>query len=128
MPENWIGVSTDLSGVIKPTKAVSMYQSLAFRNGAMLRDNLEVSNIVKDEVRGGLLVLATNGERFWAKKYVVTTKAWSTKLVKRVSGLELPIQPLETTMCYWRINEGHESEFAIGDDFPTFATYGDPNI
>ncbi|XVF89463.1 hypothetical protein PTKIN_Ptkin19aG0132400 [Pterospermum kingtungense] len=128
IPEDWIGVSCELGGVIKPTKAVSMFQTLAFKNGAFLRDNVEVNGITKDEARGGVLVSASNGEKFWGKKCVVTAGAWMKKLVKTVSGIELPIQPLETSVYYWRIKEGHEAEYAIGSDFPTFASYGKPYI
>ncbi|KAJ9167603.1 hypothetical protein P3X46_019220 [Hevea brasiliensis] len=128
LPENWIGVCSELGGVIKPTKAVSMFQALALRKGAILRDNIQVDNIVKDEVKGGVWVSSANGEKFLAKKCVITAGAWARKLVKTVNGLELPIQALETTVCYWRIKEGHEADFAIGGDFPTFASYGQPYI
>ncbi|KDP33459.1 hypothetical protein JCGZ_07030 [Jatropha curcas] len=127
MPENWIGICSELGGVIKPTKAVSMFQTLALRYGATLRDNTEVKNVVKDEVKGGMWVLTGNG-KFWCKKCVITAGAWINKIVKTVSGLHLPIQALETTICYWRIKEGHEDDFAIGGDFPTFASYGQPYI
>ncbi|KAG2286302.1 hypothetical protein Bca52824_045906 [Brassica carinata] len=99
IPENWIGVSTDLGGVIKPTKAVSMFQTLALKNGAVLRDNTKVANIKKDG-----------------------------KLVKTVAGIEFPVEPLETTVCYWRIKKGHEDKFAIDSEFPTFASYGAPYV
>ncbi|KAF5726297.1 sarcosine oxidase-like [Tripterygium wilfordii] len=128
IPENWLGLSTELGGVINPTKAVSMFQSLARKNGAVLRDNVEVEKIVKDEERGGIWVVTANGGPFWGRKCVLTAGAWTTKLVKTVTGLELPIQPLETTVCYWRIKEGHEGRFAIGGDFPTFASYSEPYI
>ncbi|KAL6207699.1 hypothetical protein ACLB2K_018653 [Fragaria x ananassa] len=129
IPEGWVGVATEHGGVIKPTKAVSMFQTLALQNGAVLRDNMEVVEIKRDEVRGGVWVgVGNNGERFWGKKCVVTVGAWTKKLVKTVGEFELPIQPLETTVCYWRIKEGHEAGFAIGGDFPTFASYGVPYV
>ncbi|KAI4337432.1 hypothetical protein L6164_015850 [Bauhinia variegata] len=124
IPEDWIGVFNELGGVIKPTKAVAMFQTLAYKNGAVLQDNTEVTNIKKDNVRGGVVVSTANGESFWSKKCVVTVGAWMKKLVKTVTRLELPIQPMETHVCYWRIKEGHEGKYAIGGDFPTFASYG----
>ncbi|VVA14931.1 PREDICTED: peroxisomal sarcosine oxidase [Prunus dulcis] len=128
IPEDWVAVATEHGGVIKPTKAVSMFQTLALQNGAVLRDNMGVKGVERDGVRGGVWVCTENGERFWGKKCVVTVGAWTTKLVKTVAGIELPIKPLETTVCYWRIKEGHEGGFAIGGDFPTFASYGDTYI
>lgn len=129
IPEDWVGIYTDFGGVIKPTKAVSMFQTLALQNGAVLRDNSEVKEIIKREgPNGGVLVITANGESFKGKKCVVTVGAWTRKLVKTVTGVEIPIQPLETTVCYWRIKEGHESDYAIGGDFPSFASYGNPYI
>ncbi|KAK8712012.1 hypothetical protein V6N13_147265 [Hibiscus sabdariffa] len=127
IPDDWIGVSCELGGVIKPTKAVSMFQMLALKNGALLRDNIKVVNIAKDGDRG-VTVTASTGEKFRGRKCVVTAGAWMRNLVKTVSGIELPIQPLETNVCYWRIKEGHEGKYAIGSDFPTFASYGQPYI
>ncbi|KAI3407180.1 Epidermal patterning factor-like protein [Psidium guajava] len=128
IPEDWIAVSTELGGVIKPTKAVSMFQALAFRRGAVLKDNMEVKDIKRDEVRGGMVVYTSRGDEFWGRKCVVTAGAWTKKLVHSVTGHELPIQPLETAVYYWRIKEGHEEKYAIGGGFPTFASYGQPYL
>ncbi|KAF7129338.1 hypothetical protein RHSIM_Rhsim10G0084800 [Rhododendron simsii] len=128
MPENWVAVVSKIGGVIKTTKAVSMFQTLAVKNGAVLRDGMEVREIERDDERGGVLVSTANGERFWGKKCVVTAGAWMKKLVGRVAKVEIPIMPLETCVMYWRIKEGHEAEFAIRSGFPTFASYGEPYI
>ncbi|PSS01038.1 Sarcosine oxidase [Actinidia chinensis var. chinensis] len=136
VPENWVCVVSEIGGVIKPTKAVSMFQTLAIRNGAVIRDNMEVREMERDDVRGGVWVSTASGERFWGRKCVVTAGAWMKKLVKRVSGMEIPIQPLEICVMYWRIRDGHEAEFAITagggtgshGGFPTFASYGEPFI
>lgn len=128
IPDDWLGMSHALGGVIKPTKATAMYQALAQKYGAVLRDNTEVVDIKRDNQNGGVMVVTAGGESFWGKKCVVTVGAWMKKLVKAVSGIELPIQPLETHVCYWRIKEGHEEEYAIGGDFPTFASYGETYI
>ncbi|XP_010548549.1 PREDICTED: probable sarcosine oxidase [Tarenaya hassleriana] len=129
IPENWVGITTEIGGVIKPTKAVSMFQTLAMRNGAVLRDNTKVDNIVKDEETGGGVVVSTaNGDKFLGKKCIITAGAWIPKLVKTVAGKDIPVEPLETTVCYWRIKEGHEGKFAIDGDFPTFASYSDPYV
>ena len=122
IPDDWIGLFNHLGGVIKPTKAVAMFQTLAHKNGAVLRDNTEVTNIEKDE--NGVAVFTAGGETFHGKKCVVTVGAWVNKLIKKVSGVELPVQPLETYAIYWRVKEGHEGDFAIGGDFPTFSSYG----
>ncbi|XP_062112271.1 probable sarcosine oxidase [Humulus lupulus] len=129
IPENWVGVYSDKGGVIKPSKAVSMFQTLALKNGAVLKDNSEVKEIKKiGGENDGVLVTIASGESFRGKKCVVTVGAWTRKLVKTVCGVELPIQPLETTVSYWRIKEGYVSDYAIDNGFPSFAGYGDPYI
>ncbi|RCU19903.1 FAD-dependent oxidoreductase, partial [Acinetobacter baumannii] len=77
MPEDWVGVVTEHGGVIKPTKAVSMFQTLALQNGAVLRDNMEVKGVERDGVRGGVWVSTAKGKRFWGKNCVVTVGAWT---------------------------------------------------
>lgn len=120
LPENWVGLSTEHGGILKPTKATAMFQTLAYKNGAVLKDNTKVTDIKND---GGVVVFTANGEKFRGKKCVVTVGAWANKLVKRIGGVEIPIKPVETHVCYWRIKEGHEGKFVIGGDFPTFASF-----
>lgn len=128
VPHDWVGLSTELGGVLKATKSVSMFQTLAIRRGAILRDNMEVIDVKKDEEKGGVWVHIANGKKFWGRKCVVTVGSWMRKLAKIVCGLDLPIQPLHTTICYWKIKAGFEGDFSPEGGFPTFASYGDPYI
>ncbi|CAL5205122.1 unnamed protein product [Lathyrus oleraceus] len=132
VPDDWAGLLTEHGGVIRAAKAVTMFQALARNHGAVLKDNVEVRDIKND---GGVVVLATaNGESFRGKKCVVTVGAWASKLVEKITGVQLPIQPLETLVCYWRIKEGYEGKFSIWGEFPTFASlgrvclYGSPSL
>ncbi|KAH6760768.1 FAD-dependent oxidoreductase family protein [Perilla frutescens var. hirtella] len=128
IPEDWIGVVTQHGGVIKPTKAVAMFQTLALRNGAVLRDNSEVIDINRDARTNEIIVFTAGGNSYRGGKCVITAGPWTRKLVKRVRGITLPIQPLETTVHYWKINQGHQGKFTIESGFPTFASYGEPYI
>nr|GMD43386.1 probable sarcosine oxidase [Ipomoea batatas] len=130
LPENWVGVVTEHGGVIKPTKAVSMFQALAVKHGATLRDHVEVNGVERDSLTGGISVTAKSGERFSGKKCVITVGAWVRKLVTEITGsrVVLPVQPLETNVSYWRIKEGHERDFTIENGFPSFASYGEPYV
>ncbi|ERN12452.1 probable sarcosine oxidase [Amborella trichopoda] len=125
LPENWVGLVTK-GGFIKPTKAVSMFQSLAMRRGAILKDNTEVLDIERESRGGGggggVRVISTKG-MFTSKKCVVTVGAWASRLAKRVSGIELPIRPLHTTVGYWRVRPEFWPEFLPENGFPTFACY-----
>lgn len=74
------------------------------------------------------MVRTATNEKFRGKKCVVTAGAWTKKLVYSVTGQQLPIQPMETAVWYWRIKEEHKEKDAIGRDFPTFTSYGQPYI
>ncbi|XP_047324804.1 probable sarcosine oxidase [Impatiens glandulifera] len=131
IPDDWIGVATELGGIIKPTKAVSMFQSLAMKHGAVIRDRIEVKGIepIDEQEGGGILISTTCGNQFRSSKCAITAGAWMKNLVKKVTGKHLPIQPVETSVFYWRIKQGHESDFTISPGkFPTFASYGNPYI
>ncbi|XP_071738260.1 probable sarcosine oxidase [Rutidosis leptorrhynchoides] len=130
IPDGWTAVVTEIGGVLKPTKAVAMFQTLAVKYGAVMRDKTEVVDIVIDEQRGGVVVSSKIGDKFWGKKCVVTAGAWVSKLVRNVSNGEtvLPIQAVETNVFYWKIKEGCEDGFTIGAGFPSFASYGEPYI
>ncbi|KAI3805974.1 hypothetical protein L1987_21862 [Smallanthus sonchifolius] len=129
IPEDWIAVVTELGGVLKPTKAVAMFQTLAIKHGAVLKDKTEIVDVEMDECRSGVLVSSRLGEKFWGRKCIVTAGAWMCKLVEKVGdrGMVLPIQPVETTVFYWKI-KGEEVDFSIGAGFPSFASYGEPYI
>ncbi|KAK7410322.1 hypothetical protein VNO78_01026 [Psophocarpus tetragonolobus] len=124
IPEDWVAVSNEHGGVIKPTKAVAMFQTLALRNGAVLKDNTKVVDIKKKKQGPGVEVLTAGGKKFSSKKCVVTAGGWAKKLVKAVSGVEVPIKAVETNVLYWRIKEGQEGKFAMGSGFPTFGSFG----
>lgn len=112
-PDDWIAVVTELGGVLKPTKAVAMFQTLAIKYGCVVRDRVEVVDVVVDECRGGVTVSGASDEKFWGKKCVVSGGAWVSKLVQKVSNgiVSLPVQPLETCVFYWRIKQGNVSCF-----------------
>lgn len=115
---------------MKATKAVAMFQSLAVRMGAVVRDRLEVVDITRKQGEETIMVRTTSGEEFHGGKCIITVGAWTRKLVKSVSGgvTDLPVQPQHTLICYWKVKPGHERELSVEAGFPTFASYGDPYI
>ncbi|KAK8967741.1 putative sarcosine oxidase [Platanthera guangdongensis] len=126
IPDGWIAVSTAVAGIIKPTKAVAMFHSLALRHGAVLKDRAEVESIERSG--GNIRISTADGRFFHGSKCVVTAGAWTRKLVKHVTGRDLPIHPLHTLIWYWKIKEGFESEMTPASGFPTFGSYGVPFV
>ncbi|KAK9946753.1 hypothetical protein M0R45_012200 [Rubus argutus] len=73
IPEGWVGLVTEHGGLIKPTKAVCpCSKRWRCRTAAVLRDNMEVMDMNRDEAKGGIWVKVANGERFLG-----VTSAWS---------------------------------------------------
>jgi len=130
--EGWVtAVSERGGGVLNATKAVAMFQALAVKKGAVVRDKTEVVGVRKgpEEEGGGVVVTTSAGAEFHGGKCVVMVGAWASKLVRSIAGgLELPIQPLHTMVLYWRIKPGRERDLAAESGFPTFSSYGDPHV
>ncbi|KAL6621247.1 hypothetical protein ACP70R_033679 [Stipagrostis hirtigluma subsp. patula] len=107
--DGWVAaVSEHGGGVLNATKAVAMFQALAVKKGAVVKDNAEVVGITKGR-DGGVVVKTSGGEEFHGAKC-------------------LPIQPLHTMVLYWRIKPGRERELTAEAGFPTFSSYGDPHV
>jgi len=47
VPDGWAAASSELGGVMKATKAVAMFQALAVKKGAVVRDRMEVVDIAR---------------------------------------------------------------------------------
>lgn len=126
----WVAaVSARGGGVLNATKAVAMFQALAAKKGVVIKDNAEVIDITKGPgPEGGVVVRTRAGEVFRAAKCVVTVGAWTSKSVKSIAGVELPIQPLHTMVMYWRVKPGKERDLTADSGFPTFSSYGDPHV
>ncbi|XP_040376004.1 probable sarcosine oxidase isoform X2 [Oryza brachyantha] len=129
VPDGWVAaVSEHGGGVLNATKAVAMFQALAVKEGGVIRDNAEVVGIVKKEGEAGVFVKTSGGEEFHGAKCVVTVGAWTSKLVRSVAGVDLPIQPLHMLVLYWKIKPGRERELTAEAGFPTFSSYGEPHV
>ncbi|CAO2192745.1 unnamed protein product [Urochloa humidicola] len=135
VPDGYLAsVSERGGGVLSATKAVAMFQALAVKNGAAVRDNAEVVGIDKGP-EGGVVVRTSGGEVFRGAKCVVTVGPWASKLLRSVAGVELPMQPLHTLSLYWRVKPGRERELTAEAGFPTFSccgveppVYGTPSL
>ncbi|KAM3276370.1 hypothetical protein ACQJBY_044643 [Aegilops geniculata] len=130
VPDGWAAASSELGGVMKATKAVAMFQALAAKLGAVVRDRAEVVDVARqgEGTTTTIVVKTASGEEFHGAKCIITVGAWTSKLVKSVTGADLPVQPLHTLICYWKVRPGHERELTTEAGFPTFASYGVPYI
>ncbi|GLJ56010.1 hypothetical protein SUGI_1202520 [Cryptomeria japonica] len=130
LPKDWIAVVTNRGGILRASKAVAMFQSLALKNGATLRDNARVTNITSGwKLSDGLdgVQVCTSRGSVLARKCVITAGAWAHKLAKEIADIELPLQPVHATIAYWKIEEGLDN-FSAEKGFPTFACYDEPYL
>lgn len=74
------------------------------------------------------MVKTASGEEFHGAKCIITVGAWTSKLVRSITGMDLPVQPWHTLLCYWKAKPGRERELTPEASFPTFASYGDPIV
>ncbi|KAF0888069.1 hypothetical protein E2562_010780 [Oryza meyeriana var. granulata] len=147
VPDGWVTAVSEVGGgVLNATKAVAMFQALAVKEGAVVRDNAEVVGIAKKEGEAGVFVKTRGGDEFRGGKCVVTVGAWTSKLVKSIAGVDLvrkinltiyvlvlalsdlPIQPLHTLVLYWKLKPGRERDLTAEAGLPTFSSYGDPHV
>ncbi|RLN23681.1 putative sarcosine oxidase [Panicum miliaceum] len=98
VPDGWLTAVSEHGGsMLSATKEVVMFQVLAVKKGAAVRDNAEVVSIEKG-LEGGVVVKTSSdedAEEFHGANCVITVGAWASKLLRSVAGVELPIQPLQ---------------------------------
>lgn len=132
LPQDSLIVYTAQGGIIRASKAVAMFQHLALKHGAVLRDRTKVLKISPTQSKpsegsDGVLV-ATSGGDVLCKTCVISAGAWTSEIVREISGIELPIKPLHTTLAYWAVDKFHPDAVCASKGFPVFADYGEPYI
>ncbi|KAL6655304.1 hypothetical protein ACP70R_006130 [Stipagrostis hirtigluma subsp. patula] len=128
VPEGWTAAVSELGGVMKATKAVAMFQALAAKKGTRREGQDGAGRRHQARGEGSIVVKTDSGDEFHGAKCIVTVGAWTSKLVKSVTGMELPVRPLHTVACYWKAKPGRELELTPEAGFPTFASFGDPHL
>ncbi|KAL2650570.1 hypothetical protein R1flu_018698 [Riccia fluitans] len=125
IPNNWYAVYTEQGGVLRASKAVAMFLSLAAKHGATLRDRAKVLEVKSDGE--GVLVTTTRGS-IRCGKCVITAGSWVTKLVKQIAGFDLPVVPVHTTIAYWEVDPEKPDLYSNDLGFPVFLSYEEPLI
>jgi sarcosine oxidase len=121
------------SGIVHAAKTVMAMQYLARSKGATLKDNTRVDRVTPKSL-GGVLVETSKGT-FHAKKVILTTDAWTNKLLAPL-GVHIPLRVMQEQVTYFKPSDAS----AFGQDkFPVwiwggpqnyygFPTYGEPTI
>ncbi|KAG0567355.1 hypothetical protein KC19_7G128800 [Ceratodon purpureus] len=131
LPKDSLIVYTKQGGIIRASKAVAMFQSLALRHGATLRDRAKLLRISPHwklpDGSDGVLVATSRGAAL-ARSCIVAAGAWAPQIVKELSGVQLPVEPLHTSIAYWEVINSIPDVLSAAKGFPVFADYGKPYI
>jgi sarcosine oxidase len=124
-----MGIATDGAGIAPAARGTAAMQRMAVQHGADLRANTPVRSL---RVVGGEVEVVTDSGVIRAGHAVVTTDAWSAKLLRTV-GVELPMMVTREQLSYFP--HADLDRFAVGrmpvwiwmDDpaFYGFPVYGD---
>lgn len=131
LPEDSLIVYTKQGGIIRASKAVAMFQALALRHGATLRDRaklVQVSTSSSSSDGSFEYVVETSRGTAFGRTCVLAAGAWTPQIVRELSGLELPIEPLHTSIAYWEVVDSDPDVLSAAKGFPVFADYGLPYI
>jgi len=119
LPEGYTAVLNPQAGMVHATKAVSMFLQLARSNGATIRDQTKVLDIIQNGQDGGVQVLTDAGP-VRCDKCVITVGAWAGKMIKKTAGFDVPLKPIHTTVGYFEVEDLKQWS---SDNFPVFIRY-----
>jgi sarcosine oxidase / L-pipecolate oxidase len=118
------GIYTDEGGIVDATKAVAMFQKIAKNNGAILRSNVKVVDIIEHEDEDNIEVVTSDGEKIIGKKCIVTAGAWVKNLLENstLNQKKVTINTfiLEPSVLFWKCKENKKEEYKNG---PIFIDY-----
>lgn len=131
VPDDSLIVYTKQGGIVRASKAVAMFQSLALRHGATLRDRAKLVRISPhwklSDGSDGVLVATSRGAAL-GRSCILAAGAWTPQIVRELSGLQIPVEPLHTTIAYWEVIDSDPDVLSATKGFPVFADYGEPYV
>ncbi|KAK7088211.1 peroxisomal sarcosine oxidase-like [Littorina saxatilis] len=101
-----------MGGILRADKALAAFQTMFKQLGGVLREGETVKVIRPGQP---LVTVTTTKGEYRAKKVVMATGPWTSKLLEPL-GLRLPLKPIRITVCYWR--ENRETTPHSSDRFP----------
>ncbi|CAL5874039.1 uncharacterized protein PFLUO_LOCUS8325 [Penicillium psychrofluorescens] len=112
-------VYTADTGIAHANKTVSAMQHLARSHGATLKENTRVERIIPQSSGG--VVIETSKGKFLAGKVILTTDAWTNKLLGPL-GVHIPLSVMQEQVTYFKPTNPSTFE---SDKFPVWIWGGD---
>jgi monomeric sarcosine oxidase len=123
VPNNWIGVEQDNSGIVAPSRSVAVMVSEAVKHGASVRELSPVAGIAPE--REGAVVRMESGETFSADRVIICAGPWASRFLDKLVEFEVPLRVTPQQVAYFPVKEA--ANFAIGH-FPLFIVTHDPHF
>jgi sarcosine oxidase len=115
LPENWIGVEQEHSGILAAARAVAVMVSQAVKFGATVRELSPVAGITPDA--NGAVVRMETGETFSAERVIICAGPWASRFLGKLVDFEIPLRVTPQQVAYFPVKD--LNRFAVGR-FPLF--------
>ncbi|CAG8149270.1 unnamed protein product [Penicillium olsonii] len=134
IPSSVTTVYTADTGIVHAARSTMAMQSQARANGAILKENTQVFQVVPSVGSRGVVIETSNGP-FFATKVIIAADAWLNKLLAPLDAV-IPLSIMQEQVSYYKptdmasFEQGHFPVW-IWEDEPCyygFPTYGEPTI
>lgn len=134
IPESVDTVYDPDTGIVHANKTVATMQHFARSKGAVLKEHTRVERIIPKSSGKGVVIQTSKGT-FHARKVILTTDAWTNKLIEPL-GVQIPLQVMQEQITYFKPTEPTEFEsphFPVWiwggpQNYYGFPCYGEPTI
>jgi glycine/D-amino acid oxidase-like deaminating enzyme len=133
VPSTHVGVFQADTGILHATTAVSMFQGLAAKHRAVLRDRTRIAGISRTE-GGGVELRTDGGEVLRGKRVLLACGAWAGPMLASLFGLRVDLQVWQCTVMYWQAKAAGESAAAAAANaaqlaaLPVVIDYGTSSV
>lgn len=112
---------TATTGIVHASRSVAAMQHLAHTHGAVLKERTPVERVLPKASGAGYVIDTPKGQ-FHAAKVILTTDAWTNKLLAPL-GVHIPLSVMQEQVTYFKPTDVAAFEAAR---FPVWIWGGDP--
>lgn len=123
VPDNWIGVEQDHSGILAASRCVAVMVSQAVKYGATVRELSPVAGIAPQG--DGVVVRMESGETLSADRVIVCAGPWANRFLSKLVDFNIPLRVTPQQVAYFPVKD--VNHFAVGR-FPLFIVTHDPHF
>jgi monomeric sarcosine oxidase len=123
VPNHWIGVEQEMSGILNPSRSVAVMVSEAVKHGAAVRELAPVAGVAPEQE--GVVVRMASGETFSADRVIICAGPWAKQFLGRLVDFDVPLRVTPQQVAYFAVDD--PALFAKGR-FPLFIVTHDPHF